>query len=277
MPILHETRFYPDGLPIFADSPHNLEFLAHWHPDIEILLVIQGSLIAAVNQEKRVLEEGDILVCGSQDIHFFERSRSSSDSILLIFKPELIGHSMLWPVERRLSRNFVSPRTEASLALVLRNLVVGIFTEMEEKMESYALVARGRVMELCGMLERELTVAVDQAAPVATAFPALERMQRAFDYIYESSAYPISLADAAKAASMSPSYFSRVFARTAGSNFRTFLNQVRIEKAEGLMSSSPATMADIALECGFESVRTFNRAYRAIRGRTPGSSRRAAS
>jgi transcriptional regulator GlxA family with amidase domain len=48
---------------------------------------------------------------------------------------------------------------------------------------------------------------------------------------------------------------------------------VRIERAEGLMANTEKTLADIALECGFENLRTFNRAYRALRSTTPSETR----
>jgi AraC-like DNA-binding protein len=273
MQIWHEMRIYDSGFPIFVDRAQDLEFLAHWHPDIEIFMVRSGSLFASVNQERRLLEEGDVMVCGSRDIHYFERSHSHSDSILLIFKPEIIGHTMLWPVGRRLARNFVSQAEDFRLARELQRLMIGVHAEMTEKKKGGSLIAKGMVLEICGLVERSLAVDIDDKTAQPPTFPALERMQRAFEYIYDHSAYPISLVDAANAASLSPSYFSRVFAMTAGSNFKTFLNMVRIEKADVLISSTDTTLADIALECGFESVRTFNRAYRALRGAAPSSAR----
>jgi AraC-like DNA-binding protein len=146
-----------------------------------------------------------------------------------------------------------------------------IAREMGRKEKSYELLVRGEAMSLCALIERELGGPSPGGGRKASeeAFPALERMQLAIDYIYERSAYPITLADAAKAASLSPSYFSRVFARTAGMSFRAFLNGIRIERAEALMRDSEARIADIALECGFESVRTFNRSFRALRGERP--------
>jgi AraC-like DNA-binding protein len=123
-------------------------------------------------------------------------------------------------------------------------------------------------MELCALAERELGLC-DAQKKARSEAPELERMQLAIDYLYDHSAYPIGLEDAARAASLSPSYFSRVFSKTVGASFRSFLNGIRLERAVELMSGTDARLADIALECGFESVRSFNRSFQALRGTTP--------
>jgi AraC-like DNA-binding protein len=69
--------------------------------------------------------------------------------------------------------------------------------------------------------------------------------------------------------SLSPCYFSRMFKQTVGTDFRTFVNEIRIERAERLMLDETMSIADIALECGFENIRTFNRAFQVIRKSTP--------
>lgn len=275
---LHERRSYESGLPLYATRVRDLEFLAHWHPDVELLYVCAGSISATINQETRLLGEGSLIACGSRDIHYYERSGGGSETILVIFKSELIDHAPLWPASGRLAGHFAVPSDHPGLAAAARRAMNAIVEEMKARKRAFESVARGCILELCGLAEREFGLEPEigmEARPAAEGgFPALERMQRAIDYIYDRSAYPISLADAAEAASLSPTYFSRVFSKTVGADFRAFLNGIRIERAEELMASGPARLADIALECGFESVRTFNRAYKTLRGRTPSSERK---
>ncbi len=277
---MHEKRSYGAGPPLYATRVRDLEFLAHWHSDVELLYVESGSILASVNRDARLLGPGSLVACGSRDIHYYERGGQVSETILVIFKCELLGHAPLWPSCGHLADNFAS---EGELAACAGRVMRDIVSEMKARDRGYEAIVRGGAIELCGRIERELgperghgTVRAPegQFPEPAGDFPSLERMQRAIDYIYERSAYPISLADAAEAASLSPSYFSRVFARTVGANFRAFVNGIRIERAEELMADSPATLADIALECGFESLRTFNRAFRALRGATPSEARR---
>lgn len=264
----HEKRSYDSSLALQAFQVRDLEFLAHWHSDVELLYVRSGSITAAVNQDKRVLKKGEFLVCASRDIHYYERTDQGSETILVILKPELLARSPEWPAKGELAANFATRSSRREFAARAESLMRGILEETRAKRQSYEGVATGMAMELCALAERELGLR-DGRGKARSATPELERMQLAIDYVYEHSAYPIGLEDAARAASLSPSYFSRVFSKTVGTSFRSFLNGIRLERAAELMSGTDARLADIALECGFESVRSFNRSFRALRGTTP--------
>jgi AraC-like DNA-binding protein len=272
---MHERWSYDKGLPIRVFRAVDLEFLAHWHTEIELLFVVSGSIAASVNRERRLLRPGSLVACGSRDIHYYERSGSRSETILVIFKPELLGRHPLWPAGGKLGSNFADKAEYPRLTETAERIMETVSREMDERRAAYDVLVRGEIMELCALVERELGVGEGKAreSPAGSELATLERMQLAIDFIYERYALPIHLADAAEAAALSPWYFSRLFSATVGTGFRSFLNGVRIEVAEELMADSEEKLVDIALECGFESVRTFNRAYKALRGRPPKATR----
>jgi AraC-type DNA-binding domain-containing proteins len=265
----HETRSYGSGLALQAFPARDLSFLAHWHNDIELLFVSSGSIIVGIDKEERRLRPGDLAVCASRDIHYYERSGSRSETFLVILKPEVLGRAPQWPQTGRLAAHFASRGTE--LARAASELVPRIAGEMREKNVAYEGVARGAAMELCALAERELKLVEARGRGEG------ERMQAAIDYLYENAAYPIGLEDAARAAALSPSYFSRAFSAAVGTSFRSYLNGIRLERAQRLIEESDGRIADIALECGFESVRSFNRAFKSSRGVAPSELRRAPS
>jgi AraC-like DNA-binding protein len=275
MPPLHEKRSYGPGLALMAALSKDLQFLAHWHDDIEMLHVESGSIIVGVNQEKERLGKGDFAVLGSRDIHYYERTEEGSRTILVVFKSELVSRSGGWPGRGELASRFATQEKYPALAERAKALMGGILEESRSKKVAYEGVVSGRAMELCALAERELGLRPargDRGHPKGSA-SALGRMQAAIDYLYENYAYPIGLNDAARAASLSPSYFSREFSRTVGTSFPAFLSGIRIERACELMADGAARLSDIALDCGFESVRSFNRAFREHRGCAPGELR----
>lgn len=91
-------------LPLVIHHGHNLTFYAHYHSEIEFIYVESGSILVGVNEEKRLLTQGDMVICCSNDIHHFE-SKEDSQVIILIFKPEMISLSVNWPNDF----SFVSP------------------------------------------------------------------------------------------------------------------------------------------------------------------------
>ncbi|MDD2537995.1 MAG: AraC family transcriptional regulator [Bacteroidales bacterium] len=67
-------------------------------------------------------------------------------------------------------------------------------------------------------------------------------------------------------------YLSRSIHRTFGSNFSKWVNLFRIEEAKRLMRQRPEKkmdLFDLAIECGFNSVRSFSRVFKAKESCTP--------
>ena len=52
-------------------------------------------------------------------------------------------------------------------------------------------------------------------------------------------------------------------------NFRKYLNLYRTEQACNLLRTTQKDISDIALDCGFQTLRSFNRAFKAATGLTP--------
>lgn len=60
-------------------------------------------------------------------------------------------------------------------------------------------------------------------------------------------------------------------------NFSTYVNQQRIDYAKNLLISTKLSVAEIAFESGYDSLRTFNRSFRQISGISPTDFRRTLS
>jgi transcriptional regulator GlxA family with amidase domain len=72
---------------------------------------------------------------------------------------------------------------------------------------------------------------------------------------------------------MSVRNFSRTFSREFGSTASKFVARVRVETARHLLEDSDKGLKEIAVECGFGSVDSMERAFQRETGRTPGAFR----
>ena len=77
----------------------------------------------------------------------------------------------------------------------------------------------------------------------------------------------------ASAAGIIPDTFSRVFNKYTGMNLSDYINRQRIEAAIEMLETTDKAVTRISMETGFESLRTFNRAFRKITGESPGDYR----
>ena len=84
---------------------------------------------------------------------------------------------------------------------------------------------------------------------------------------------PLSVADLADRAGLSPSRFSQVFRDRFGSPPHRFLLHLRIQRAQDLLQHTGLTMRQISAQCGFSDVHHFAKTFKKISGQTPGSYR----
>lgn len=86
---------------------------------------------------------------------------------------------------------------------------------------------------------------------------------------------PIRNEDLATIARLNLSYFGRAFRISFGEPPHEFVIRRRVERAQGLMLSSDASLSEIALDCGLSDQAHLCRLFRRVAGQSPGAWRRA--
>lgn len=261
-------------LPLVIHHGHNLTFYAHYHSEVEFIYVESGSILVGVNEEKRLLTQDDMVICCSNDIHYFE-SKDHSQVIILIFKPEMISLSVNWPNDF----SFVSPFIPGGDPAFkhIKQLLYDMMAEKEKAKPGYQMFIKAGLLELCGTLQRHWPSQSLNRSSRSKLESKRARIQQILSYIEENYQDDLSVEMISTHFQMEPSYFCRTFKRAVGMNFKTYLNSIRVLKAERKLISSDASIMDIALECGFNSIRTFNRVYKELMGCVPSRSRYGAS
>lgn len=94
-------------------------------------------------------------------------------------------------------------------------------------------------------------------------------IQESARYIYSHYEEPITLADAARAAHMNPTYFSKKFRESTGFGFKEYLTDLRLRKAAQLLVRTDAPITEIAGICGFSDGNYFGDAFRRSFGISP--------
>ena len=71
----------------------------------------------------------------------------------------------------------------------------------------------------------------------------------------------ISVAQAAELCSFSESYFSKMFRNLTGISFTQYLKNYRLEMAAEKLLSEKKNVSETAIECGFNNISYFTRAF----------------
>ena len=99
-------------------------------------------------------------------------------------------------------------------------------------------------------------------------------LRRVIEHVQRSYRSRITLADAAKAAGLSPAYLSQVFSAEMGEPFTRFVQRVRVNRVRELLGTTSLSLTDTAELCGFTDQSHMTRVFRQLTGTTPAAFRR---
>lgn len=96
-----------------------------------------------------------------------------------------------------------------------------------------------------------------------------ERIDTVTKYIVNHSRQKLTLDELADISGFSKYHFTRIFSAVTGMTPIAFVNRERLQRAVRLLAETNQTVLDIAAQCGFESVSTFNGLFKKHYSKTP--------
>jgi two-component system, response regulator YesN len=96
-----------------------------------------------------------------------------------------------------------------------------------------------------------------------------DKIEKAKRFMERNCYKKVTLEDAAKAVSLSPKYFSRIFKETTGTGFSEYRSRIRIREAKLLLKNTALNIAQIAYKIGYQNMESFTRLFKSSVGQTP--------
>ena len=123
-------------------------------------------------------------------------------------------------------------------------------------------VMQGYLQVLVGKLLQRMTLSPVSGSPNDTLHKLLLWLENHYTE-------PLSRQTLARELGYSEGYLSHIFSEALGTTMPTYVNTLRTRKAMELLRRESVSISDAALELGFGSIRSFNRAFRKETGMTP--------
>jgi AraC family transcriptional regulator len=117
-------------------------------------------------------------------------------------------------------------------------------------------------------LLRQYSASKPRLAIYEGGLPEYQLLQ-VLEYINEHLDLDIKLADLAALLDISQFHFSHLFKQAIGTSPYQYLLQQRVERAKHLLKQSERSIAEIALDCGFNSHSHLSKQFRQLTGITP--------
>jgi AraC-like DNA-binding protein len=95
------------------------------------------------------------------------------------------------------------------------------------------------------------------------------RIEKVFEFMNNNFNKQLTLADVSKVAGMPEASFSRFIKQRTGFSFIDSLNEIRLGHVARMLIDTTQSIAEIALQCGFNNMANFNRTFKQKKGCTP--------
>ncbi len=246
----------------------------HFHPEYELHLVTATKGRSFVGDYIGPFAPGDLVLTGPDVPHNW----------LSDVPPETVipERGIVLQFSQKFADNFLNlfPETKA-LRIILTGAARGIKFSPETSAKAEPIFRRlltatgpgrlGAFFDLMDVLRhssehRLLASASYQRDPKALmATP----MNVILDHIAVNLADELREADLATLTGMSPSKFSRQFQRATGSNFVSYVNEMRINRAREMLAHDERPIIEVCFDVGYNSLSNFNRRFRALTDMCP--------
>ncbi|NLO35592.1 MAG: AraC family transcriptional regulator [Clostridiaceae bacterium] len=262
----HEQSRDRDARYLFIRRSDGLDFLAHYHDAYELFVVVSGRQKVGIANQEVLLQAGQAILTSPWTIHYYSACRPTR-GFMLIFSPDLVGGRISLP---QAIWRFAPDGPDFKRVCDL----VGRLQDEMDKQKPYAELAA------CGLLNQLLLALVRpengpaslQSLPPGSGRPGL--MQAILDYLARHLHEPVSRSELARHFKVCPAHISRTFHAATGLSLSDYLARLRVDRALDQLRSSQESITDIAYNCGFASIRSFNRQFQRITGQAPRDLRR---
>ena len=270
---LHEKDIFTEHYPFrLVENTSEMQYPMHWHNAVELVYNASGACSISVSGSEYSLSDGDMLLIPTGEIHEITTCSTNGRQYFIQFNiSTLDGFGGINGITPFMERTAKICRTEdPGLQSSVEMCILQLIREHENKDYAYALSLNARIFDIIVLISRNhMKSFLYGNKSSSKKMAGLQQINKAFEYIKNNFPLPVTLKDAANAAGFSEYYFSRLFKEYTGQSFLSYLNTYRIKHAEKLLKSTEMPVLDIAMESGFNSLPTFNRIFKRVKGCSP--------
>lgn len=247
----------------------------HYHPEYEIVCVLQGSGTRHVGTHISNYKEGDLVFMGPNLPHagFGLNSHGIHEEIVIQVKEDVFTQSIITRPEMAAINGLLERSRHgicflnATKATVTKKLVQLIKLPPFEKYIEFLSVLQ--IMAA----STEFKLLNNSPAISPSLVKKNIRVQNIFNYVEQHYAEEIDIRKVAAIANLSVPSFCNYFKKMMNITFTDFVNHHRIRKACSLLKQEK-TISEACFETGFNNVPYFNKVFKTIVNKTPSEYKR---
>ena len=242
-----DNSFDSDLLKI--ESGNNFSFPPHLHGSFELIVVTEGEMSVTVDENQYTLTPGKAILIFPDQVHALSTERQSRHT-LCIFSSQLV----------RAYNNVFKTKLPTDNLFTVDPFYV---EQLSSQHECHSILQmKGLLYSVCAEFDAQATYKEKENKKQ-------DLLPNIFSFVENNYKGNCSLVALSEQLSYHSVYLSRYFKQRTGIAFTEYVNLYRINEAAYILKNSQKKILDVAYECGFDSLRSFNRNFKQLMGKTP--------
>lgn len=256
----------------FNESFENKEPFWHFHPELELVYIADGSSKRHVGNHISYYNDGDLILIGPNLPHFgfTDRLSGTRSEIVLQWREDFLGTKILNLPETENIRNLFI-RSQQGIVFY-GNIKEEIGKRLEDlvHMEPFArLIGFIKILNKLASTE-EYRLLNASTVGLVVKLQDSNRIDKIYKYVRKNFMNDeLPLKTVAELVNMTVPSFCRYFKKHTRKTFTQFVNEFRIVHATKLLSETDSPISDICFDSGFNNFSHFNRNFKKITGKSP--------
>ena len=223
----------------------------HRHP--EVFCVREGAIAVVINGKREIISKDEYGWIPSNCIHSYENIDHSVVDVC-IFSEDFV------PSFSKEIRKKFPDRSKFTCRYTVARFVNAELFVPDRSVDLYT--RKAALYAIAGEVLSQINF-TDTSAKNETLIDKIIR------YVAENYTENISLKNIAKELGYEERYLSRCFHNTVPMHFSKYVNLFRVDTAIALLQNTDLSISEVSMESGFQSIRSFNRVFHEITGKTP--------
>lgn len=231
--------------------------IPHSHPNLEIILFIDGEGQVITSSKKINVKKGDLMIINSASKHY-EKSNN-----LNFFALGINGFEVF--LEHTFKNKIISHSLTGSSYYKILNIYEQIYKEAIEKQSNYIDIINYLFNVLRIVINREINLSFNLIDSQNQSSITSSCKQIIENHFYTH----INLKDIAKRLSVSVSYLCHQFKKDTGVSIIEYKLKNQIEEAKNLLLITDLSISEISQSVGFSSSAYFNKIFKKVTNINP--------
>lgn len=244
-------------------------FQFNWHKEIQINVILRGSIEVCVEGRKYILSEDNIMIINSNSGHATLAKEPNTMVLVLQLHPIYFKEYFEEYKNLRFEEVMNLNEMQNERCNTIRYLLALLISEFKNKQNKNEIAYDAIFSAMTLNILRAFSNSIEKTGKIKKSKSQMKTISKMLEYIQEMHREKLPLNKIAGMLGYNPNYFSQFFKVNIGINYYEYLTRVRIREATFELIKTNRVISDIALEHGFSDAKSFNKYFKESFGRTP--------